>query len=683
MREPSSPAPATAPAAPAARSWSCSGLRPAASALRRSTTACAAAAAPWASPACTARSTRSPSWGSSTASTSTAWRASSRPTRAATTTTMRSATAAGRRTRSPIPSSRSSSTRSASGWATTSARTTSCCAARARTASTTESCSTVLSVRHSVGVHVPYRQTTRREAFGLGAAAVALGALRSPAAALASRPPPRRFDLVGLAWARGSRAEAQVRARRRGGRWTRWASLHPTGDHGPDDGRAAPGTDPAFVGAADELQLRLKGHPRDLRARFVRALPTATVARRVGERLRRRARASARKQATGPSVRVISRTEWGGDSVPPRGNPEFGSVQVAFVHHTVTANDHAPEDSAAIVLGIARYHRNSNGWNDIGYNFLVDKYGQVFEGRAGGIESPVIGAQAQGYNSVSTGIACLGTFEEVAQSEPGMAPLARLIGWKLTLHGAPVQGAVTVTSAGGESNRYGAGTPVTLQRVCGHRDGDATSCPGAVLYGQLADLRARAARYANPVSALTMHTSKTVRGFKPSEVGGNLRFGDGSAAAGLPVAVEIQTAGSAWTQVARAAVAGDGSWVSSVQLPGSSRVRAVFGGDSTRPRMESPAIFVRVVPSLKVSISTTRPRRRRTVSVRGTMSPASPRVTVSFERRVGRRWVRVQRKRIAVRDDAFASIVRPPVPGRYRLSVSGAGITRRRRFGAR
>ena len=339
------------------------------------------------------------------------------------------------------------------------------------------------------------RRLNRRQALSLGAAAVVAGAVR-PRAAYARAPAalfelaiegegaqasaagwhitrvlraPRRFDLMGLRWARGSHVEAQLRVRRQGGSWSRWVALHPAGDHRPDGAAAPPGTEPAWTGAADLFQLRLRGHARGLRARFVRAQPAARTARAVSARLRRRVRAQA-AQVSVP--RIITRTEWGGDSVPPRAAPHYGEVQAAFVHHTVTANDYAPEDSAGIVLGICRYHRDSNHWNDIGYNFVVDIYGQVFEARAGGIEQAVVGAQAQGYNSVSTGIACLGTFSAVAQSEAGMDALARLIGWKLSMHGVPTQGSVTVVSAGGPSNRYASGTPVTLERICGHRDGD-------------------------------------------------------------------------------------------------------------------------------------------------------------------------------------------------------------------
>ena len=115
-------------------------------------------------------------------------------------------------------------------------------------------------------------------------------------------------------------------------------------------------------------------------------------------------------------------------------------MQLGFVHHTVNANDYAPQDSAAIVLSICRYHRNENGWRDIGYNFLVDRYGQIFEGREGGIDQPVIGAQAQGYNGVSTGVANLGTFSQAPQTAAGVQATAELLAWKLSLHGVPVAG---------------------------------------------------------------------------------------------------------------------------------------------------------------------------------------------------------------------------------------------------
>lgn len=550
------------------------------------------------------------------------------------------------------------------------------------------------------------RPVTRRQALQAGAVAAAAGALRPAAPALAARPAlfeldlatlgagrasvasaggwrtsevlraPRRFDLVGLRWARGSHAEAMVRARRRGGRWTHWAHLHELGDHGPDRGSRGPaGTDPAFVGAADELQLRLRGTPRGLRARFVRAVPTATTAQRIGRRLRRRSGGARAAQAGGPPA-IVPRAEWGASTVPPREAPLYGSVQLAFVHHTVTANDYAPEESAAIVLGIARYHRDGNGWNDVGYNFLVDKHGQVFEGRAGGIDQAVVGAQAQGFNSVSTGIACLGTFSSVAQSEAGMDALARLIGWKLSVHGVPTAGPVTVTSAGGAASRFPAGAPVTFERISGHRDANATSCPGEVLYGQLADLRARAARYAGPQAGLTVQASRRVRGIRPVDVSGFLRFPDGSSPAGAPLGVEYQSGGSAWTQIASIQCAADGGWRAAVVLPASGLVRAVFAGDS-RPRVESAAIRVTVVPRLNLSLGDARIRRGRAVTVSGTADPAE-RVTLTLQRRVGRRWVRERRRRPRVSNGTYSVRLRPRSRAKYRVTVRAGGIYRRR-----
>jgi uncharacterized protein with LGFP repeats len=167
----------------------------------------------------------------------------------------------------------------------------------------------------------------------------------------------------------------------------------------------------------------------------------------------------------------------------------------------VTANEYTSADSAGIVLGIARYHRDANGWNDIGYNFLVDRFGQVFEGRAGGVDQAVVGAQAMGYNAHSTGIAVIGTHAAVPVGDMTLGALAILIGWKLAIHAVTPVGQIAVTSAGGSANRYPAGTPVTFERIAGHRDGCETTCPGEALYAQLPALRVAAQRVAPPPAA--------------------------------------------------------------------------------------------------------------------------------------------------------------------------------------
>jgi hypothetical protein len=220
---------------------------------------------------------------------------------------------------------------------------------------------------------------------------------------------------------------------------------------------------------------------------------------------------------------------------------------------------------------------------------------------------------------------------------------------------------------------------VTVDRICGHRDGDSTSCPGDVLYGQLADLRNRAARFAGPVSGIVVRAASRQHGTTPVNLNGTLHFADGSSPAGATLSVEYTTAGSAWAQVTTTACGPDGTWATSAVLPSSGKVRAVFAGDGGRPRVESGAITVEVIPRMNLAVDKRRARAGTAFAVRGSMSPAQPRVVCLLERQVGGRWRTVQRKRIAVsRGGAYATKVKPRTPGLYRVSIIAVGVTRRR-----
>jgi N-acetylmuramoyl-L-alanine amidase-like protein len=475
---------------------------------------------------------------------------------------------------------------------------------------------------------------------------------------------PRRFDLLGVRGPDAARGRFEVRVRRRGGDWSRWVALAVHGDHAPDTGTGERASDPVWAGSCDELQLRASHRPRGaLRVHFV-AVPAAG-------RRSLRARAAAPKQQfptqPGTPPPIIPRSAWGADSVPPRSAPDYGVVQMAFVHHTVTANDYAPEQSAAIVLGIAKYHRDTNGWNDIGYNFLVDQYGQVFEGRAGGVEQAVIGAQAQGYNSQSTGVAVLGTFSDAPIPEPAMAAITRLLGWKLSLHGVPCEGGLTVVSGGGSLNRYSSGTPVAMQRISGHRDGDKTACPGNALYAQLPELRRRAARLAGPIVArgvVSLQPSADAVDYGADAVfTGTVIRPDSTAGAGEVVALQKRGSGGGWVTVARTTALVDGSWVVRVPWRRGGDVRAVSAG------VTSKAIVVQVTPALTTRRTPKRVTAGSSVALSGRVRPAVALAVLLEREGSDGRFHRVRLVRATVRLTTWRAAVRLRRPGLYRLTV--------------
>ncbi|MGW1026483.1 N-acetylmuramoyl-L-alanine amidase [Streptomyces sp. NPDC002577] len=208
--------------------------------------------------------------------------------------------------------------------------------------------------------------------------------------------------------------------------------------------------------------------------------------------------------STVPEPPITSRAGWGADESMSPEAPEYNAdVKAVFVHHTDGSNDYSCADSASIVRGIYAYHVQVNGWKDIGYNFLVDKCGTIFEGRKGGVDLPVLGAHTYGWNRESAGIAVLGEYTSTAASNAALAAVARVAAWKLGQYGADPAGTVQLTAGASQTNYFGtsftAGSKYTFHRISAHRDGYNTQCPGSSLYAQLPTIRTWAA---GPVQGL-------------------------------------------------------------------------------------------------------------------------------------------------------------------------------------
>jgi hypothetical protein len=281
------------------------------------------------------------------------------------------------------------------------------------------------------------------------------------------------FTLAGVQW-RGSGA-VLFRTRSTDGRWSRWHRGAAEGEDGPDErslerrsGRWRTGN-PWWAGDSDRLQALSVGEVTRIRAHLVWSPET---------------RIPLRAPASTVTPSIVQRSSWGADESIRRGPPSYATdVRFAIVHHTAGTNGYSRAEAAAIVKGIQLFHVQGNGWNDIGYNFLVDRFGTIYEGRYGGIDRNVIGAHAQGFNTGSVGIALLGTYEGTSPSAAAQNAIERLIAWRLDL--AHVDPTSFLTFVSGGSDRYPTGIPVLLSAISGHRDTGYTACPGNSLYARL------------------------------------------------------------------------------------------------------------------------------------------------------------------------------------------------------
>ncbi|MGW1177761.1 peptidoglycan recognition protein family protein [Kitasatospora sp. NPDC002543] len=316
------------------------------------------------------------------------------------------------------------------------------------------------------------------------------------------------FELLGLGWdgPPDALAGAVVRVRARDaatGRWSDWHRLAADAGDGPD--RAARGaTAPLWTGRSDGVAVELRpgpaGVPAGLRLDLVDpgrgAAPTG-VRTLPAEPPAAPSAGASTVLGAGRAARpkIVTRAGWGADeSLRGRADPDYtGPVRTVFVHHTDTATDYACADAPRVIRAIYQYHVESSGWRDIGYNFLVDRCGTVYEGRAGGVEQPVHGAHTLGFNTDSAGVAAIGTYVDDQPPQPLLDGLAALAAWKLGLAARPADGRTRLVS-GSDASRYPEGTAADFDAVSGHRDGFDTECPGNALYARLPALRAAAAR---------------------------------------------------------------------------------------------------------------------------------------------------------------------------------------------
>ena len=355
------------------------------------------------------------------------------------------------------------------------------------------------------------------------------------AASTASGTPAQPFDAIGFTYRAGVTTPDVEVSVRENGQWSAWEHLDAV-DGGPDAdtaeaaraaaaGSASVTTEPLLVAGADAYRVRVVPEsgapvPADFTAVTIDAGTASSDALAATTAATTDAPTRTTTGTTNPDVRlaanapaIISRAAWGADEslrLNQQCDAAYNStIKVGFVHHVASTNNYDAAGTAAEVRSIYAYQVLVNGWCDVGYNFLVDKYGRVYEGRWGGVDRAVKGSHTGGFNTDSFGVAAIGNYETALPTDALVESIGRLMGWKLGLHNRNPLGQDTLVGAGGGTSKYPAGQRVTFNVVSGHRDAGNTLCPGEYLYPKLPAIRATAHRVA-------LQTDTTLTGAWPA-----------------------------------------------------------------------------------------------------------------------------------------------------------------------
>lgn len=341
--------------------------------------------------------------------------------------------------------------------------------------------------------------------------------------AITSAPQPvTGYGAVGVSWGHGQQVaddaiSVQVRLDEGAG-WSDWMPVEYHAEHGPDpdsaEGQQARiGTDALLVGEVDQVQVKIEtdgAAPSDMKLAVIdpgveaatemeapaidtgagdapaTQLPAGTPAVPADtqglEPVEQDALELQRAVYT-PKPTIYSRAQWGADErMRSASSLRYFEIHGGFVHHTVNANNYTRAQVPGILRSIYAYHTRSLGWSDVGYNFLVDRFGRIWEGRAGGVDRPVVGAHTLGYNDDSFAMSAIGNFEVAQPSAAMIQAYGALFAWKLSMHGV---------NAASKKQFI---TSRNFQAISGHRDAGSTACPGIYLYNKIPEIRRLAAQ---------------------------------------------------------------------------------------------------------------------------------------------------------------------------------------------
>lgn len=323
--------------------------------------------------------------------------------------------------------------------------------------------------------------------------------------------------MVGVTWPEDLEApEVQARGLDPEGEWTPWLTLPATED--PETGEAVPGTEPAWIGVVSALQISAELDGGDVTEQLVAhvvttspapgddqvaalsetpATDTAQAGREAAQepqprQMRTMMAASAAGNPATPALvgapTFTSRAQWGADESLVRSTSAADELKSVVIHHSAGTDSYSASESAQIVRGILRFHTQTRGWADIGYNVLVSKYGQIFEGRGGGLHRNIVGAHAFEFNTGSFGISVMGDYTRSAPPRAAQVAVSHLVGWKLlSTFTTDVGGTVSWRTAAG--TKQSSGEWVSMPRMFGHRDVNYTTCPGDALHARFGALR--------------------------------------------------------------------------------------------------------------------------------------------------------------------------------------------------